>query len=173
VKRFTAPKVLKEGGSQAGVRVELKKELGAGFAALSLTLLIAALAAATPLEDFLSHYPLPRLYPWYVYWRIAVVMLITWIAASSLASKERRLARWLMVTSALALASSHYAALAAEVTAGGVKIEMFPLLYRVEAKGGSVLKLDIGQVVLLITIAEMVLISRTRTASSGKPNPSR
>lgn len=157
------------------MRAELKRELGAALAALSLTLLIAALAAATPLENFLSYYSFPRLYAWYIYWRIAAVMLLTWIAASSFASRERRLTRWFMVTSALALAGAHYAALIAEVVAGGVKIELLPFLYRVEVGGGSTLKLDIAQVVLLITVVELVLILRTspRTASGGQPNPSR
>ena len=155
------------------MRAELRKELGAALAALALTLLIAALATAAPIENFL--YPFPRLYPWYAYWRVAVVMFFAWILASSFASKERRLVRWLMVTSALALAVSHYTALAAEAVVGGVEIELLPLFYRVEAGGGSVLKLDIAQVVLLATIVETALILRKspRTASGEQQNPSR
>ena len=155
------------------MRAELRRELGAALAALALTLLIAALAAAAPIENFL--YPFPRLYPWYAYWRVAVVMFFAWILASSFASKERRLVRWLMVTSALALAVSHYTALAAEAVVGGVEIELLPLFYRVEAGGGSVLKLDIAQVVLLATIVETALILRKspRTASGEQQNPSR
>ncbi len=157
------------------MRAELRRELGAALAALAITLLIAALAAAAPIENFLSYYPFPRLYPWYAYWRVAVVMFFAWILASSFASKERRLVRWLMVTSALALAVSHYTALAAEAVVGGVEIELLPLFYRVEASGGSMLKLDIAQAVLLATIVETALILRKspRTASGEQQNPSR
>jgi len=157
------------------VRSELKRELGAAVAALSLTLLIAALAAAAPIEGFLSAYPFMRVYPWYVYWRVAMAMFLLWIVAASFASKGNRLLCWLMVSSALVLAASHYAALVAEKAVGGVEIELLPFLYKVKARGGETLKLDVAQVVLLATLVEYIVTSRSspRTASGGQQNPSR
>jgi hypothetical protein len=166
---------LKARTNRLRVPSELKRELGAAVAALSLTLLIAVLAAAAPIEDFLSAYHFIRVYPWYVYWRVAMVMFLLWIVAASFASKEKKLLCWLMVSSALVLAASHYAALAAERAAGGVEIELLPFLYKVKARGGETLKLDVAQVVLLATLVEYMVISRSspRTASGGQQNPSR
>lgn len=152
------------------MRSKLKGELRAATAALSITLLVAALAAASPLEDFLSVYPFLKVYPWYVYWRVAVAMFLLWIVAISLVSKENRFIFWLAVISALALATSHYAALSAEKAVGGVEVELLPLFYKVKAKGGETLKLDIAQLVLLATLVEHALISRKppRAASSER-----
>lgn len=153
---------------------KLARELKAAVAALLLSLLLAIIVAAVPLENILSAYPFIRAYPWYVYWRVAAAMFLLWIVSISLASRERVLIRWLAVASALLLAASHYAALAVE-GAAGVRIRVLPLFYVVEAAGGSTLKLDVAQVVLLATAVESILTLRRapRTASGGQRTPSR
>ena len=150
-----------------------KQDFKQAALATAIVVLLSALAAATPIEDFISLYPYPS-HPWILYWRIALVMLFTWLLASAFASKERTLLAWLMLVSAVALAVAHYAQLLI-VTRTGVEASFYPFFYKLRHMGGETLYLDIAQVVLVITLVELALISKKhlRTASSGSQTPSR
>lgn len=141
--------------------------------AAAIVTLLSAVAAATPIEDFISLYPYPN-HPWILYWRVALVMLFTWLLASAFASRERAFLTWLTLTSAVALAVAHYAHLLVVIARTGVEASFYPFFYKLRYMGGETLYLDIAQVVLVITIAEFYLISRKppRTASDESRTPS-
>ncbi len=149
------------------------------LAAAAITALLAALAAGTPIEAFVTMAAYGEryveAYPWLPYWRVAVAMFYLWLVASAFASRKRMLLTWLMVTSTTAFALAHYLHLYIVVLARGVRVELLPLLYRERYAEGVTLHLDLGQVAIAATAAELYLILRRppRTASSGRRTPSR
>lgn len=143
--------------------------------ATSITILLSALAAVTPFENALSYYaPYPP-YPWLPYWRVATAMFFAWIASASIASRERALFVWLSLTSATAMAAAHYSSLAIASASRGLEVALYPLFYTVRHAGGKTLHLDLAQIVLVVTAAELYFILRRppRTASGEKQTPSR
>jgi len=157
----------------------VRKSCAQLLGAAAVTVLLSVCASALPLEEYLSMTPFyGGAYPWRVvmpYWRVAVAMLYLWLASSLLASRRRMLATWLTATSAVALATAHYLSLIIASLATGLEVSLYPLFYTVKYAGGETLHLDVAQLILLLTAANLYLtLGRPpRTASSGQRTPSR
>lgn len=151
-----------------------EKALSEFIVAVAITAIVAVISFFSRVENFLSMYYFYTVYPWYPHWRIAVVMFLLWIVASTFASRERKLFLWLMVTSALTLALAHYSMLLAEASRG-VGVKLLPLLNLVEVNRAAIYRVDIAQVVLILTAVQLYFTLRKlpRTVSSGRQTPSR
>jgi len=146
-------------------------------AAITLSLLVVVSASCivigVPLEKMLSHwgYAWTREYPWYPYWRGALVNLLIWLSGLILASLDLREAKYLIVTSAVAFIAFHYASVVACAQAG-YSVRVLPLAYVIESKKvpGGAWHLDLGQVVALVSAAEALEWGRVvRRARRSKP----
>jgi len=139
-----------------------------------VTLLLATLAAAIPLEDkvCIEYCPYPK-YPWMPFWRVAVVMFFSWLIAASFASRERMVLTWFTLMSMVAMAIAHYFQLALIVFTRNVEVALYPLFYTIKTTGGQTLHLDLAQVVIVVTAVELYFILRKapRTASSEGRTP--
>lgn len=133
--------------------------LDAALAAVCLAA-VASVAASVPFENLVSEYEFTRLFPWYVYWRVGVAMFFAWVVSASIVSRKYRFTLWLMWLSALALAAAHYSLLLAEARAGA-RVTLLPLVYVVEKGGGVTYKLDVAQLILLLSGLEHLFTSRT------------
>ena len=145
--------------------------------AITLSLLVvlsaSCVAIGVPLEKMLSHwgYAWTREYPWYPYWRGALVNLLIWLSGLILASLDLREAKYLIVASAAAFIAFHYASIVvcAQV---GYSVRVLPLAYVIESKNvpSSTYHLDLGQVVALVSAAEALEWWRVvRRARRSKP----
>lgn len=148
------------------------RELKHPLVAIAVTAAIAGLAALVPLEDYLSKYRFIVFYPWYVPWRVGTAMVILWITASLLSSSKRPLANWVMLTSAVVAAAAYYAMVSIEVQ-NGLRVKILPLLNLIEANEGSFYRLDVAQLLLLLSAIQYYSILRTspRTPSSKRRTP--
>ncbi len=148
------------------------RELRHVLVAIAVTAAIAGLAVLIPLENYLSKYRFTVFYPWYAPWRVGTVMVILWIAASLLSSGKRPLANWVMLTSAVAVAAAYYAMVSIEVQ-NGLRVKVLPLLNLVEANEGSFYRLDVAQLLLLLSAIQYYSILRTspRTLSNKRRTP--
>lgn len=153
--------------------VQVRKVRHALIATL-VTVAIAGLAVSSPLEDYLSKYRFFTFYPWYAPWRIGTVMIIVWIISSLFSSSKRALANWIMLTSAIAIAAAYYAMVLIEVQSG-LTVKVLPLVNLVEANKGSFYRLDVAQLILLLSAVQYYSILRTspRTPSGKQRIPSR
>jgi len=121
---------------------------------IALFILLILFAMKFPLEEVLSKYPFVRRYPWYTPWRGAVVSLLIWLVIMTLRSFDVKYTKYMVWISALTFMGFHYYILINYI--GFKNINIKPLFLELTIKNHNSLYLDLGQIVLLFTIADSV-----------------
>ncbi|MEM1509431.1 MAG: hypothetical protein QW291_07215 [Thermofilaceae archaeon] len=144
------------------------KKVRHALMATVVTVTIAGLAVSSPLEDYLSKYRFVTSYPWYAPWRVGTIMIIVWIISSLFSSSKRALANWIMLTSAIAITVAYYAMVSIEVQ-NGLTVKVLPLVNLVEANEGSFYRLDVAQLIIILSAIQCYSILKTSPRTpSGK-----
>ncbi len=122
---------------------------------LALSSLLAALSLAStrvPIENYLSEYAFWSTEPWYVPWRGAVVSLAAWVVLACLTGRRPEITRPLTWVAYALFAAFHYYSLYV-VTQSGYSVSPLPLFYElVPPEGNPTLYLDLGQLLLFLTV---------------------
>mgnify|MGYP000123674577 CR=1 FL=1 len=139
--------------------VTLKQDSIAVTLSLLIIIVLSGLAFSFPIEKILSHggYPWIREYPWYLYWRVALVNLVLWLVSLILLSLDISLGKYLTLLTAIAFVVFHYGTLIAS-NIRGYSIKVMPLIYtvRLNKYQYETSYLDLGQVIILATIANVI-----------------
>ncbi len=109
---------------------------------------LSAVAAMIPIENFLSEFPFEHVFPWYPPWRGALVSFLIWIAAGLVLSERRRWTKLLFIGSAASFVVYHYFSLV-ETALSGHPVALYPLFYVI---GEGPLHVDLAQVVVILTL---------------------
>lgn len=134
--------------------------------------LLSSLFVFVPLENFVSAYPVPWVFTWYIPWRGAVAALTLWLVTGLTYSDKRYWLKLAFLGSAVAFLGYHYMTLLA--VSARVRVVVLPLFYLVGEP--SPLYLDLGQVVAIVTAAafrrELAgLVGRPGARVSGGTSP--
>ena len=132
-----------------------------------LSLLVVALVALAswfiPLEEILSAYPFYSSFSWYPTWRVAVASLLTWIALMVLVGSGFPYLALATAFSASLFALFHYATLY-DAVREGFEVGFLPLLYYSNWNGKTLYYLDMGQLVALLTAAQLLYTLKSRSS---------
>ena len=136
--------------------VTLKQDSIAMTLSLLVVIILSSLAFSFPIEKILSRVSPPE-YPWYLYWRVALVNLVLWLVSLILLSLDISLGKYLTLLTAIAFVVFHYGTLIAS-NVRGYSIRVMPLIYtvRLNKYQYETSYLDLGQVIILATIANVI-----------------
>ncbi|RLE81169.1 MAG: hypothetical protein DRJ36_01570 [Thermoprotei archaeon] len=133
---------------------------------LMIIAVLTIVSWSIPLENYLSTYPFYRRFPWYPYWRVALVNLFIWITVALLFSSNTRLFVYPLVFSMALFTVFHYLMILTAIQEGyifGISVLVF---YSVWEKK-TLYYIDLGQIVPLLT-ALLLFLSKKRTVTLSK-----
>jgi len=114
-----------------------------------ITFILSIYVYYTPLkysiENYLSIYPMPRVFPWYPFWRMALVFFLAWIIVLFFYLLDILFLKYDLLVLGIFFSILHYLSII------NYNVRIYPLFFLVIHKYGGDLHVDLGQIILILS----------------------